>query len=49
MFRIFKQEPLKKLGSLTWLVLVSVHLNSLNAIYFKGRFPGCMRDVFYVR
>ena len=48
-YRILKQEPLKKLGSLIWLVLVWVNLNSLKAISFKGRFPGCMRNVFYVR
>ena len=44
-----KQEPLKKLGSLIWLILVWVNLNSLKAISFKGGFPGCMRNVFYVR
>ena len=26
-----------------------VNLNSLKAISFKGRFPGCMRIVFYAR
>ena len=49
MFRILKQEPFKKLGSLIWLVVVWVNVNSLKAISFKGRFPGCMRNVFYVR
>ena len=44
-----KQELLKRLGSLIWLVLVWINLNSLKAISFKGRFPGCMRNVFYVR
>ena len=48
-FRILKQEPLKKLGSLIWLVLVWVNLNSLQSISFKGRLSGCMRDVLYVR
>ena len=47
--RILKQEPLKKLGSLIWLVLVWFNLNSLKAISFKGRFPGCMKNVFFVR
>ena len=48
-FRILKQEPLKKLGSLIWSVLVWVNLNSLKAVSFKARFLGCMRNVFYVR
>ena len=26
-----------------------VNLNSLKVISFKGRFPGCMRNVLYVR
>ena len=47
--RILKQESLKKLDSLIWLVSVWVNLNSLKAISFKGRFPGCMRNAFYVR
>ena len=37
-FRILKQEPLKKLGSQIWLVLVWVTLNSLKAIFFKEDF-----------
>ena len=44
-----KQKPLKKLASLIWLVLVWVNLNSLKAISFKGRFPGCMSNPFYIR
>ena len=44
-----KQETFKKLGSPIWLVLLWVNLNSLKAISFKGRFPGCMSNVFYVR
>ena len=44
-----KQETLKKLGSPIWLVLLWVNLNSLKAISFKGRFPGCVNNVFYVR
>ena len=48
-FRILKQEPLKKLGSLVWLVLVWVNLNSLQSTSFKGRLSGCMTDVLYVR
>ena len=44
-----KQESLKKLGSLIWLVLVWVNLNSLKVISFKGRFPWCMRNVISVR
>ena len=47
-FRILKQETLKELGSPIWLVLLRVNLNSLKAISFKGRFPGCMGNVFYV-
>ena len=31
------------------LAPVWLNLNSLKAIPFKGRFPGCMRNVFYVR
>ena len=49
MFRILKQQPLKKLGSPIWLVLLLVNLNSLKAFSFKGRFPGCMSNAFYVR
>ena len=37
------------MGSLICLVLVWVNLNSLKAISFKRKFPGCMRNVFYVR
>ena len=37
------------LTDLVFLALVSVNLNSLKAISFKGRFPGCLRNVFYVR
>ena len=37
------------MGSLICLVLVWVNLNSLKAISFKRRFPGRMRNVFYVR
>ena len=47
--RILKQEPLKKLDSLIWLVLVWVNLNSLKANSFKARFPGCMKNLFFVR
>ena len=32
-----------------WLVLGWVNINSLKAISSKGRFPRCMRNVFYVR
>ena len=46
------QESYKKLCSLIWFFSFSssaLVINSLKAICFKGRFPECMRNVFYVR
>ena len=50
-FRILKQEPFLK-SYVHWfglLALVWINLNSLKVASLKGRFPGCMRNVFYVR
>ena len=49
LFRVLKQEPLKRPRSPILLALVWVDLNSLKPIYFKGRFLGIMRNVYYVR
>ena len=48
----FETGTFKKAMFAHWLgllALVWINLNSLKAISFKGKFSGCMRNVFYVR
>ena len=44
-----KQESLKQLCSIIWPFSFSVVVTLLKAISFKRRFPGCIKNVFYVR